>query len=501
MLWLFTLTRLVGALVSLLLVLLASPAAGQSLESVIMPGAVIEKHAKIEHDCGLCHARFSPKAQPRLCLDCHKEVGADVRGGAGYHGRLTEEQCRSCHTDHKGRGAKVVVLDEKRFDHRLTDYLLKGKHQGKACAGCHRPGRKHREAPGDCFSCHRGNDKHRGNLGTRCESCHDESNWKVAAFDHGRTRFPLLHRHQQVRCASCHVDERYLGTPKDCVSCHKNDDAHQGNFGPRCETCHSEVDWKTIHFRHDRDAGYPLLGRHRGAECTSCHRGPLYKEKLPTQCVACHRNDDAHKGVLGDRCNSCHTPDGWRGGRFDHDQNTRFPLKDKHRTTKCESCHREPGLKDKPPLACVGCHQRDDYERGHKGRYGGRCETCHLEQDWRTVKFDHERDTKFARLGKHRKVACDACHQDGPYRVKAEDRCYACHKYDDIHFGSFEEKCDHCHVPDGWRKIVKAATDKYCRNRDPNPRRPEDKPATRPQPGASFWIPDCAGEPAKGRRP
>lgn len=493
--WLYTLIKRCPRVVAgLFAALVAAPVCGQSLESVIMPGAVTKSHAKIEHECGQCHSRFSPGAQPKLCLACHREIGADLRGGAGYHGRVSEEQCRRCHTDHKGREAKTVVLDEKKFDHRQTDFLLNGKHRGAACVGCHRPGKKHRETPADCVSCHRGNDKHKGALGPRCDSCHGEENWRVARFDHGRTRFPLQHRHLQVRCAGCHIDERYVGTPRDCVSCHKNDDAHKGSFGARCDSCHSEQDWKTVHFRHDRDAGYPLLGRHRPLPCASCHRGPLYQEKLSTQCVSCHRPDDVHKGVLGDKCNTCHSPEGWKGGRFEHDLNTRFPLKDKHRSVKCESCHQDPGLKEKPPLACVGCHARDDRERGHQGRYGGRCESCHVETDWRTIKFDHERDTQFARTGKHRKVRCDACHRDGPYRVKAEERCHSCHKEDDIHFGSFDQQCQHCHVTDDWRKINKAASDKYCRPREqagPG-RRPDDKPGTRPVPGASFWIPACA---------
>lgn len=483
--------------VAFLLACFAPDGRGQSLESLVMPGAVTQSHAKIEHECGKCHTRFAPGAQPRLCLDCHRDVAGDVRAGGGYHGKIKERQCRKCHTDHKGRDAKTVVLDEKKFDHRLTDFLLRGRHQAATCASCHRPGRKHRDAPGDCFGCHRGNDAHRGNLGTRCDSCHDEHSWRKAFFDHGKTRFPLLHRHQQVRCNACHIDERYAGTPRECVACHKNDDTHKGSFGARCETCHSEQDWKAIHFRHDRDAGYPLVGRHSNLQCTSCHRGPLYRDKLPTQCVACHRQDDAHKSVLGERCNSCHTPDNWQRGRFDHDVNTPFPLKDKHRSVKCESCHREPGLKDKPPQACVGCHRRDDMERGHQGRYGGRCETCHQEQSWRTIKFDHERDTRFPRNGKHRSVRCDACHRNGLYGAKTEDRCYACHKHDDIHFGSFEERCDHCHLADDWRKIIKAASDKHCQSHDTPPRRPAGKTDA---PAAAFWIPDCAAPAGKDRK-
>ena len=43
-------------------------------------------------------------------------MAADVRTGQGHHGRLKERECRSCHTDHRGRDAKIVVLDEKSFE-------------------------------------------------------------------------------------------------------------------------------------------------------------------------------------------------------------------------------------------------------------------------------------------------------------------------------------------------------------------------------------------------
>lgn len=467
--------------------LLAAPAHGQSLESVIMPGAVIKGHAEVEHECGECHVRFSPAEQPRRCIACHREVGADVRGAAGYHGRIKEEQCRRCHTDHKGRDAKIVLIDEKKFDHRQTDFQLRGEHRGKECAGCHRAGRKYRDAPMECYACHRGNDKHREGLGQRCENCHVEDNWKLARFDHNRTRFPLLQRHARVRCADCHVDERYVGTARECVSCHRADDAHKGHNGPRCESCHTEQDWKATTFRHDRDTAFQLVGRHRAIACISCHRAPLYAEKLATTCVACHRRDDAHKTTLGEKCATCHNPEGWKGGQFDHDANTRFALKDRHRIVKCDSCHKDPGLRAKPPLECVGCHQRDDRERGHKGRYGGRCEGCHVEQGWRTIVFDHERDTRFPRAGRHRAVKCDDCHRDGPFRARAEDRCDACHKEDDIHLGSFERKCDGCHVPDDWRKILRAAIDKHCGGgRDT---------------AQAFWIPACSSANELATRP
>jgi len=126
---------------------LALPAAAQGLESVLRPGDVIRGHAKWEDDCASCHVRFNREAQNGLCMDCHKEVGRDVKARTGYHGRVEPQPCRACHTDHKGRDARIVELDTRRFDHRQTDYLLRGKHVDVACGSCHGPGKKYREAP------------------------------------------------------------------------------------------------------------------------------------------------------------------------------------------------------------------------------------------------------------------------------------------------------------------------------------------------------------------
>lgn len=454
--WLYTLTKAAVAIV----LLAASTTRAQGIESAVMPGPVIQGHADLESACGNCHVRFDRAAQPGLCLDCHKPVRADVNAGTGYHGRLKpkERECRTCHTDHRGRGAKIVALDERRFDHALTDFQLRGKHRQATCAGCHPARVKHARAPADCLSCHRKEDKHKGGLGAKCETCHNESTWKEARFDHGKTKFPLRRAHAdpRVKCEACHIDHKYQATPAECVSCHRDDDmkkGHKGHFGNRCEKCHDEGDWKTSLFRHDRDTHYPLLDRHRQVKCESCHRAPLFREKTPTRCVSCHRSDDVHKGGLGDKCEKCHSARNWKGTGFDHDADTRFALRDKHKTAKCDSCHRDKGMREKLPLACHACHERDDREKGHKGNYGDKCETCHDARAFKPSTFDHGRDTPFVLGGRHAKVACAGCHKTPLYRTRTEAACYTCHKDQDVHFATWGVDCARCHVADDWRRI------------------------------------------------
>ena len=457
---LYTLTR---AALATALLMASSIAAAQSLESAVMPGSVIQGHADLEGACQNCHIRFDRAAQRKLCLDCHKPVAADVNAGIGYHGRIKERECRACHTDHRGRGARIVKLDETKFDHAQTDFALRGKHRGRTCASCHRAKAKFSQAPSDCVSCHRKEDKHKNGLGPKCENCHNESSWKEARFDHARTKFPLRlsHADPTLKCTDCHLDNKFVDTPRECVSCHRQDDlkdGHKGHFGARCESCHNEGEWKASIFRHDRDTHFSLLDRHRIAKCGSCHRAPLYKEKTPTRCVACHRVDDnekGHRGSLGDKCDKCHNAKGWKGTSFEHDRDTKFPLREKHKIARCDSCHKDAGMREKLPQKCAACHERDDREKGHKGNYGDKCESCHNEKSFKPSIFDHGRDTSFALAGKHVKQKCATCHRAPLYRTKTETRCYACHEKEDVHFGSFDLQCDKCHVADDWRKVKK----------------------------------------------
>lgn len=449
--WLSTCTRTFARFLPVMCLLIAPLAGAQNLESALMPGKLIKGHADLEADCKNCHVRFDRGAQTRLCLACHKPVAADVTARTGHHGRITERECRACHTDHKGRDANIVRLDERGFDHARTDFALAGKHRQVACNQCHKAGSRHRETAQECIACHRKDDRHKGALGAQCQNCHNPSTWKEAKFDHQKTRFPLAHKHAQVRCAECHVGEHYAGTQRECVACHRKDDHHKGLFGTRCESCHTDSDWKTPTFRHERDTRFPLREKHRMARCESCHKTSPYRDKTPTACVACHKGDDAHKGSLGTRCESCHTEARWKAGRFDHDRETRFPLRERHRTAKCEVCHTDTAFREKPPQACNACHAKDDQARGHKGNNGERCETCHTEKNWRETTFQHDRATRFALLGKHAGVKCEACHTGPVHQQKLATDCHACHRKDDPHKERLGIDCQRCHVARGWK--------------------------------------------------
>jgi len=421
-------------------------ASADSLESVLMPGKVIQAHAKTEGQCNKCHVRFNRAGQDALCGDCHKDVARDVAQKQGYHGRANESKpCRACHTEHKGREARVVTLDEKTFDHRQTDYLLKGKHAETECKQCHRPGSKFSSAQTTCIGCHKKNDEHKGKLGTKCADCHTETDWKEARFDHDKTRFKLDDKHAKAACKDCHRDNAFKNTPLACVSCHRKDDTHKGRYGEKCQTCHNAKLWSDILFDHDVDTKYALRGKHRQARCNTCHTGNLYRDKLQTACIACHKKDDKHNKTLGNDCVKCHVERDWKEARFDHGK-SRFPLRGKHEDIECKACHKSAVFKE-APMTCLGCHKKDDK---HKGALGEKCGDCHGERNWKEYRFDHGK-TRFALLGKHREVKCEDCHKDQKYK-DVPAACLACHRKDDVHKGQQGEKCETCHDAVTWKR-------------------------------------------------
>ncbi|MBW2243682.1 MAG: cytochrome C [Deltaproteobacteria bacterium] len=417
-------------------------------ETLLMPGPVIEGHAEIEEECTSCHRPFDRSAEDGLCLGCHEDVGADLTAGKGFHGLapgLAATACRSCHTDHRGRQADVVGLNPATFDHGLTDYPLQGAHVPVPCADCHVAEKKHREASLECVSCHEGDDVHRGGLGEDCSACHEDSSWKKATFDHDTTKFRLEGAHEDVACRLCHADERFEKTPSDCATCHVSADVHKGSFGPQCGDCHDANQWKSQLFDHDRDTKFPLDGKHVGADCGACHKGQLYDDPAPTDCNACHQADDVHGERNGDQCQDCHATRSWVKIAFDHDEDTKWPLRGGHAQVLCESCH--PGNLDDPvEKECLGCHQADDV---HRGQQGEECASCHDENSWtETVGFDHDL-THFPLLGLHATVACEECHTTHAY-ADAETDCVACHRPDDKHEQRLTEACASCHNPNGW---------------------------------------------------
>jgi Cytochrome c7 and related cytochrome c len=330
------------------------------------------------------------------------------------------------------------------------------------CQQCHERGRK--VTPAKCLTCHEPVAKrileqrgvHKGV--TDCVTCHvDHAGvdgelrpFDTAKFDHAATTgFALAGKHA-LACESCHKARSFLTTSPKCLTCHT--DVHKGTLGPKCETCHpvsaAFTDAKTS-FNHSVTK-FPLTGAHKKAACAECHTSSTYTIAR-FACVDCHKTP--HPPAIATTCASCHTSESWKTKTFDHSR-TAFPLKGLHATVDCQSCHKQPATKVKPPSAtCASCHADP-----HKGQFKQDCKACHSETGWKNAPFDHRANTpsRFALVDGHAGVACATCHTglaasaSLPVARKTIDfrgqktACAACHT--DVHQAELGPSCETCHT-------------------------------------------------------
>jgi hypothetical protein len=404
------------------------------IRAQMSPGPLASPHRELDTplNCFVCHGKAKGDLNPR-CLDCHQEIAWLIEHDRGYHAPKKADTCASCHPDHAGRDFAMVKWPGGRpeaFDHKTAGWPLEGKHAAIKCRDCHTakydvsPAAKKskRKDPGDgwvglepaCTSCHE--DIHRGTLSPDCLTCHDVNAWKPAPrFDHAKTSYPLTGTHAPVPCAKCH----------------------------------------TV-------AGQEKL---------------VYKPIPHEECTPCHV--DAHAGQLGPACAKCHVTDSWRTvatASFDHDK-TKYPLRGKHVAVKCAQCHDpQTAWGKKPPFAlCGACHK--DAHAGAatiQGRLVD-CAACHKVDGWKVDTFtvaEHDRSA-YPLAGRHRTVACEACHLKNPSGVAAGSlgsagvqlrpkfaRCLDCHR--DDHAGQLAKRegagaCEPCHDVAGWKPSLYGA--------------------------------------------
>ena len=417
-----------------------------SIEKLIMPGPVATAHAAFESECSRCHDLTSRERQSGLCLSCHKEIAADLRDKSSYHGHVRQAatgQCRGCHTEHLGRDADITRLSQAGFTHELTNFALEGAHIALTCGSCHEGGTPLRAAPSTCNGCHARDDAHRGFLGPDCSLCHDAKSWQKPHFDHDNTLFHLTNRHLETACATCHVGERYKGTPSDCVGCHAPDDVHKGGQGKDCGNCHTTADWGSQKFDHARETGFALAGRHAHIGCADCHRSGDLHAPVARDCSGCHKADDRHASRFGPACGACHGTDVWRVAAFEH---PKFQLAGAHAKVTCQGCHTSSLQEQTLRTDCASCHRAAN---PHGASMGQNCEQCHTATKWSEVTFDHDL-TPYPLLGLHVTATCSQCHMTQQFKETSPD-CNACHARDDIHNGALSKACATCHTPNGWK--------------------------------------------------
>ncbi len=251
------------------------------------------RHHHAELPCRACHTNgVVEKNLPTNCHSCH--ANSDIH--LGRNGK----QCETCHT--------TVGWKQTQFDHAAkTGFPLTGHHQTLACTNCH-AGALQDDLPRDCASCHAARDIHKNPDMQMCATCHVTDDWKIInRFDHHFTNFPLVGFHNVVPCQSCHIGNQFAGTDTNCVSCHKQDDHHQGALGETCHSCHSPNGWNLWQFNHEEFTGYALQGSHEGLACDACHAPGTDPHKTPAVCGKCHERQDIHNGGFGLDCGRCHS--------------------------------------------------------------------------------------------------------------------------------------------------------------------------------------------------
>jgi hypothetical protein len=188
------------------------------------------------------------------CFACHAQI-EDTKGGTYAKFAIADQHCRTCHEDvHRGQ---------------LDKYIKEGG----------------------------------------CEYCHNTKSWHEVTFDHSKTRFPLIGRHESTACMGCHTVEnpgtdleliRMSPLAQECAMCHK--DPHRGQFlreGDEftlCKRCHTPEAWNKLLFDHNRDASWALDGAHAKVACNLCHLPAkaddgsdyIIYRPLGTACADCH---------------------------------------------------------------------------------------------------------------------------------------------------------------------------------------------------------------------
>jgi len=477
--------KLYKSLLTLCVVLFA----GYNLSAQISPGELANVHAYLEgvSNCTKCHD-VGNKVTREKCLACHDDIKQNIINKKGYHAsaEVKGKACVVCHNDHHGRNFKIIRFDKKTFKHSKAGFDLKGAHAKQECKACHKPAfikdarlktksTTYLGLSQQCLSCH--DDYHQGKLSRNCTECHGFDSFENATgFNHSKTRFPLLGKHQTVDCKECHKTEiikgktvqKFTGLKFDnCTACHK--DVHNNKFGQDCKKCHSEESFHLVRgiqaFDHDQ-TDYKLVGKHKSVGCKECHKTSMTTPLKHDRCTDCHtdyHNKEFAKNGVSPDCITCHTTNGFMPSSFTIEKHnlTKFKLDGAHLATSCTACHKKG--KDwtfkNMGTKCVDCHKNE-----HKGFIADKfypnqeCTACHSVKNWNSVNFDHNK-TSYKLIGAHAKAACSDCHyRRNENGVKTQQfvgtpqECTSCHS--DSHYGQFaidgKTDCARCHNYEDW---------------------------------------------------
>ncbi|MFH1018335.1 MAG: cytochrome c3 family protein [Pseudomonadota bacterium] len=394
--------------------------------------AFLLKGQHLNVSCVRCHGPVLGKMQNfQQCSGCHNNPH-----GNEFEVLWTRKKaCKDCHIEDDWR----ILTFRHSADSR---YVLADKHMAVPCMQCHED-RKYRwlTSSPDCDTCHM--DPHKGKFKEACASCHSQKGFDELSFDHSKARFPLIGKHQGVKCQACHEGGKYWDFDTNCVGCHP--DFHNKEIGNECRRCHSPAAYNLIEFDHSRESRFKLEGGHTKVPCLECHKDYKYRTGLK-DCSSCHV--DVHKGAFGTSCERCHTTQafGLKTGFHDFGE---FSLGGVHDRLDCLTCHGPKSPVRNSPAGCASCHKDP-----HMSSFGRGCAECHNQFAWLPSTFRHNQ-TGFQLSGAHRFVACEQCHVNRIYGGLPQE-CGFCHMNvfnpatPPQHVGAAPQ-CETCHFTFGWR--------------------------------------------------
>ena len=390
--------------------------------------------------CSSCH-KNGFGAIPSTCVSCH-QANFNSTTNPNHVSLALPTDCSTCHTTAAGWKPATFAIHN-------NYYVLAGAHIPLTCANCHN-GIYSTNIPNTCYGCHKTNYDKTTNpphastgFGTDCQTCHTQSVWQPATFNHDQQFFPIYsgsHNGKWTTCAECHTSSTNYAV-YSCMTgaCHpqsSTNNQHSSVQGysyvaSQCLACHPRG--TSGGFNHATSI-FPLTGAHITVTCIQCHQNGY--PNTPTTCVACHQtdfnntNNPSHKSLaLSTDCLTCHTTTAGWGNALLPNHGTYFQLTGAHLTVAtCATCH-NGNFTNTTPATCVGCHQTSFNTAVNPNHtlagIPTTCETCHTSTAWIPSTFSHV-NTGFALTGLHNTIQCSACHAGKVTGSSA--LCASCHQ-------------------------------------------------------------------------
>lgn len=185
--------------------------AAPNFAAAVQPLPLSTKHEFIGGKCEACHSPFRG-VEAASCITCHATAAGDLgKQSTAFH--ASAQQCRDCHSEHKGAG-RLIAMDHSAL------LKIAGRQPStqplqlsisremvndlKSFLGIP-PAQSEQRAGLDCANCHSNRDPHRELFGRDCAACHQTAAWQIAGYVHPSVI--------SKDCAQCHQapPSHYMG--------------------------------------------------------------------------------------------------------------------------------------------------------------------------------------------------------------------------------------------------------------------------------------------------